>query len=148
MLLMTGAFVIAAAGTEARCSRPKLESFITEFKSGRDSMRAHPSQSFQRLTDLDQRLEGCIQVESDKELRFKLVLFSTGIHAYIGAADAEAGNVARGKATADAAVERAKALVRENRSNATDLKLANELVAQLDRPMRLVKEAQAKHKPL
>ncbi|MBV9276768.1 MAG: hypothetical protein JOZ97_00880 [Candidatus Eremiobacteraeota bacterium] len=111
-------------------------------------MRAHPSQSFQRLTDLDQRLEGCIQVESDKELRFKLVLFSTGIHAYIGAADAEAGNVARGRATADAAVERAKALVRENRSNATDLKLANELVAQLDRPMRLVKEAQAKHKPL
>ena len=146
MLIIAGAFLIAAAGTEARCSRPKLESFINEFKSARDSMRAHPSQSFERLTDLDQRLEGCIQVESDRELRFKLVLFSTGIHAYIGAADAEAGNVARGKATADAAVERAKSFVRENRENASDLKLANELVAQLDRPLRLIKEAQVKPK--
>ncbi|MBV8363940.1 MAG: hypothetical protein JO193_05190, partial [Candidatus Eremiobacteraeota bacterium] len=77
---------------------------------------------------------------------FKLVLFSTGMHAYIGAADAEAGNVRRGKATADAALERAKSFVRENRSNENDLRLANELVAQLDRPLRLIKEAQQKHK--
>ena len=146
MLAIVAAFAIAAAGTQARCSRPKLEAFINEFKSARDSMLAQPSQSFQRLTDLDQRLEGCIQAEPDKELRFKLVLFSTGMHAYIGAADAEAGNVRRGKVTADAALERAKSFVRENRSNENDLRLANELVAQLDRPLRLIKEAQQKHK--
>ncbi len=58
----------------------------------------------------------------------------------------KSGNIARGKATADAAAERAKALVRENRSNPDDLKLANELVFQLDRPLRLIKEAEQKHK--
>ena len=108
-------------------------------------MSAHSSQSFKDLSGLDQRLEGCIQAETDKELRFKLVLFSTGIHAYIGAADAQSGNISRGKATADAALERAKALVRENRANPDDLKLANELVFQLDRPLRLISEAQRKH---
>ncbi|MBV9737928.1 MAG: hypothetical protein JO177_07125 [Candidatus Eremiobacteraeota bacterium] len=144
-MFLAGAFAIAAVSTEVRCSRPKLESFITEFKTARDAMGAHPSQSFEQLTDIDQRLEGCIQVETDKELRFKLVLFSTGIHAYIGAADAESGNISRGKATADAAVERAKALVRQSRANPSDLKLANELVFQLDRPLRLIREAQRKH---
>jgi hypothetical protein len=122
-----------------------LESFIAEFKTARDAMSAHSSQSFKDLSGLDQRLEGCIQAETDKELRFKLVLFSTGIHAYIGAADAQSGNISRGKATADAALERAKALVRENRANPDDLKLANELVFQLDRPLRLISEAQRKH---
>ena len=145
MAFHAAAFVIAAVSAEIRCNRPKLESFITEFKKSRDAMSAHPSESFEQLSDLDQRLEGCIQAETDKELRFKLVLFSTGIHAYIGAADAESGNVSRGKATADAAVERAKALVRENRANPNDLKLANELVFQLDRPLRLIREAQHKH---
>jgi len=141
---LAGVLVIAAAGAEVRCTRPKLESFISDFKNARDAISARPSQSFERLTDLDQHLEGCIQAETDKELRFKLVLFSTGIHAYIGAADAAAGNLSRGKATADAAVERAKALVRENRSNPSDLKLANGLIFQLDRPLRLIREAQAR----
>ncbi len=91
MLFLAGVLAVAAAGTEVRCSRSKLESFINEFKSARDAMPAHASDSFGRLTQLDQRLEGCIAAETDKELRFKLVLFSTGIHAYIGAADAEVG---------------------------------------------------------
>ena len=145
MPFFAAALLIAATGADVRCSRARLESFISEFKSARDAMVAQPSQSYERLNDIDQRLEGCIQTEADRELRFKLVLFSTGIHAYIGAAEAGAGNVSRGKATTDAAVERAKALVRENRSRPNDLKLANELIVQLDRPLRLIREAQ-KHK--
>jgi hypothetical protein len=142
MLLVAGAFILAAASVETRCSRSKLESFIGQFKSARDAIHAHPSQSYDRLTDLDQRLEACIQAEPDKELHFKLVLVSTGIHAYIGAADATAGNLSRGHATADAAMERAKAFVRENRSRPDDLKLANELVVQLDRPLRIIQSLQ------
>lgn len=147
MLLVAGAFILAAASADTRCSRSKLESFIGQFKSARDAMNAHPSQSYDRLTDLDQRLEACIQAEPDRELRFKLVLVSTGIHAYIGAADATAGNLSRGRATADAAMERAKAFVRDNRSRPDDLKLANELVVQLDHPLRIIQELESRHHP-
>lgn len=144
MIATAAIFIIAAATADARCSRSTLESFIATFKSARDAMSAHPSQSYERLTDVDQRLESCIQVETDKELRLKLVLFDTGIHAYIGAADAAAGNLVRGRATAQAAMERAKALVRENRAHPADLKLADELVVQMERPLRLIREL---HKP-
>lgn len=145
MIVGAAIVILSAAGVDARCSRSTLESFIGTFKSARDSISARPSQSYKRLTNLDQRLEACIQVEQDKELRFKLVLFSTGIQAYIGAADATAGNIARGNATADTALERAKDLVRENRAHPADLKLADELIVQLDRPLRLIREIRSAH---
>ena len=76
--------------------------------------------------------------ESNSEVRFKLLLFRTGLRAYIGAADALSGNPARGRAEAEGAMSYARELMRENAAKADRLHLAQQLEAQITVPLALI----------
>jgi hypothetical protein len=131
-------FSLVATVAVATCSPATLQSFIPQFKTARDEMSAHPAKSYADLTLLDQRISACRLAESDVQIRFKLSLVEVGLRAYIGAADASQGNVARGSTTAQAAMQDAKRLVRDNRTNSTNLQLAEQLVTQVERPLAII----------
>jgi hypothetical protein len=131
-------FALASAVAFASCSRSSLQSLIPKVKTARDQLTAHPSTAYEELMLLDRQVVACREAETDKQIRFKLTLVEVGLRAYMGAADASRGNLSRGNATAQAAMQDAKRLVRDNRSDATNLQLAQQLVTQCERPLAII----------
>lgn len=103
-------------------------------------MRSQPARARSSFEDLSRRAAVCEQGETNKETRFKLVLFQTGLRGYLGAADAQLGRVAQGNAEAQSALADAQRLVNENRSNRLYQQLAQELIAQLRTPLEIIQE--------
>lgn len=132
---------------QARCGRGSYKTFLHAFESARDSMRTKPQAAYTAFVALRAKAEACGRGEDRADVRYKLQLFETGLAAYIGAADAERGNVARGRARADAAMAQALAIERAHRSNAADLRLAQELVAQLKTPLQIIDDLQGSPSP-
>src|SRR5205085_3741302 len=128
---------------DARCGRGSYKTFLHGFESARDAMRSKPQTAYNAFVALRSKAEACGRGEDRADVRYKLQLFETGLDAYIGAADAERGNVARGRATAQAAMAQALAVERSHRANVADLRLAEELVAQIKTPLEIIDELQS-----
>src|SRR5438270_1042795 len=107
------------------------------FETGRDGMPAKPQTAYDAFTALRAKAQACGRGEDRADVRYKLLLFETGLAAYIGAADAERGNVARGRSEAQAAMSQALAIERAHRANVAELRLAEELVAQIKTPLQI-----------
>jgi hypothetical protein len=147
--LATALVVLAALSlpANARCGRGSYKVFLHGFESARDSMRTKPQAAYNAFVGLRSKAEACGRGEDRAEVRYKLQLFETGLTAYIGAADAERGNVARGRAEADAAMAQALAIERAHRSKPADLQLAQELVAQMKTPLQIIEGLQGSPSP-
>lgn len=145
------AALAALAGTTlpagARCGRGSYTTFLHGFESARDSLRTKPQRAYSAFVALKAKAEACGRDEDRTEVRFKLQLFETGLDAYIGAADAERGNVARGRAQADEAMQQAVALEGTHRSKPSEFRLAQELVAQLKTPLEIIRSLQGASSP-
>lgn len=137
----------ASQRADARCGRGSYQTFLHGFESARDSMRAKPQPAYDALVALKTKAEACGRGEDRADVRFKLQLFETGLDAYIGAADAERGNVTRGRARADAAMSQALAIERAYHSKPSDLQLAQELIAQLRTPLQIIGDLQNSGSP-
>jgi len=122
-------------------------SVLHGFESARDSLRTQPKAAYAAFVGLRSKAQACGRGEDRAGVRYKLQLFDTGLTAYIGAADAERGNVARGRAQAEAAMAAALAIERAHRSKAADLQLAQELVAQLKTPLQIIARLQGSLSP-
>lgn len=147
---LLAACTLLLAGTafgDARCSRTTYRGFVRDFERTRNSMRSKPAAAYSGYIALSRRSATCSQSEKDQEVRFKLLLFQIGLDAYIGAADAELGNVARGRAQADEAMSEALAIERTHRSKPSEFQLAQELVAQLRTPLEIIESLQASPSP-
>ena len=135
------AFVFLAAlpaAADARCGRGSYKTFLHGFESARDTMRTKPQPAYNAFVALKSNAVACGRGEDRADVRYKLQLFETGLDAYIGAADAERGNVEQGRAQAEAAMTKALALERAHRSKPSELQLAQELVAQLRTPLQII----------
>ncbi len=132
---------------DARCGRGSYKVFLHGFESARDGLRSKPQNAYTAFLALRAKAQTCGRGEERADVRYKLLLFETGLTAYIGAADAERGNIARGRAVAQAAMARALTLERAHRSNAADLRLAEELVAQIKTPLQIIDELQGSPSP-
>ena len=148
------AVVVAALGifvfsvpAEARCGRGSYKMFLHGFESARDGMRAKPQTAYTAFTALRAQALACGRGEDRADVRYKLLLFETGLSAYIGAADAGRGNVARGRSEAQAAMAQAVAIEQSHRTNVADLRLAEELVAQIKTPLQIIDYLQASPSP-
>ncbi len=135
------------APAQSRCGRGSYKTFLHGFESARDSMRSKPQQAYTAFVALKSQAERCGSGEDRADVRYKLQLFETGLDAYIGAADAERGNVARGRAQAGAAMTQALALERAHHSKPSELRLAQELVAQLRTPLQIIDALQRSPSP-
>jgi len=131
----------------ARCGRGSYKIFLHGFESARDALRTKPQVAYASFVALRSKAQACGRGEDRADVRYKLQLFETGLAGYIGAADAERGNVARGRAEAGAALAQALAIERAHRSNAADLRLAQELVAQLKTPLQIIDDLQGSPAP-
>ena len=150
VFMLATTFVISAmlaAPADARCGRGSYKVFLHGFESARDSLRTKPQSAYAAFVALRSKAEACGRGEDRADVRYKLQLFETGLTAYIGAADAERGNLARGRAEAAAAMAQALAIERAHRSNAADLRLAQELVAQLKTPLQIIDDLQSSPSP-
>lgn len=136
-----------ALPAQARCGRGSYKTFLHGFESARDVMRRKPQTAYNAFIALRAKAVACGRNEDRAGVRYKLLLFETGLSAYVGAADAERGNVAAGRATAQAAMSQALAIERAHRSNAADLRLAEELVAQIKTPLQIIDELQPSPQP-
>lgn len=136
-----------ALPAQARCGRGSYKMFVHGFESARDSMRAKPQAAYNAFNALKLKAQTCGRGEDRADVRYKLQLFETGLDAYIGAADAEQGNVARGRARADMAMAQALAIERAHRSKPAELRLAQELVAQLRTPLQIIESLQNSPSP-
>lgn len=143
LVLMTA----AQAPADARCGRGSYSAFLHGFESARDSMRSKPQPAYTAFVALKSKAEACGRGEDRADVRYKLQLFETGLDAYIGAADAERGNVARGRAQANAAMTQALAIEQAHRSKPSELQLAQELVAQLRTPLQIIDALQGPLSP-
>mgnify|MGYP007135456958 CR=1 FL=1 len=110
-------------------------------------MRRKPQRAYGAFVGLRSKAEACGKGEDRAEVRYKLQLFETGLTAYIGAADAERGNVARGRAQANGAMAQALTIERAHRSKPADLQLAQELVAQMKTPLQIIEALQGSPSP-
>ncbi len=110
-------------------------------------MRTKPQPAYNAFVALKSKAEACGRGESRADVRYKLQLFETGLDGYIGAADAERGNVPRGRAQADAAMTQALAIERAHRSKPSELQLAQELIAQLRTPLQIIDGLQGSASP-
>jgi len=144
VLIAVSAFAVPA---EARCGRGSYKVFLHGFESARDVIRSKPQSAYNAFLVLRTKAQACGRGEDRAGVRYKLLLFETGLAAYIGAADAERGNLAGGRATAQAAMTQALAIERAHRSNAPDLRLAEELVAQIKTPLQIIDELQGSPSP-
>ena len=147
-LTLTSVVVCVALATsisaaDARCGRSYYNIFVHGFESARDRMRTKPHGAYNAFINLRQRAENCGRGEDRADVRYKLQLFEIGLQGYIGAADAERGNVARGRATAQSAMTQALALRQAHRAKPADLRLADELVAQLKTPLQIIDDLQS-----
>lgn len=131
----------------ARCGRGSYKIFLHGFESARDSMRTKPLAAYNAFVGLRSKAEACGKGEDRAEVRYKLQLFETGLTAYIGAADAERGNVARGRAQTNGAMAQALAIERAHRFKPADLQLAQELVAQIKTPLQIIEGLQGSPSP-
>lgn len=148
--VFSAAFVlmtVLAPPAVARCGRGSYSTFVHGFESARDSMRSKPQPAYSAFVALKAKAEACGRGEDRADVRYKLQLFETGLDAYIGAADAERGNVARGRAQADAAMTQALAIERAHQSKPSELQLAQELVAQLKTPLQMIDALQGSSSP-
>lgn len=136
-------FAFAPWIARASCTRAEYQQFIHQFITTRDVLQKKPQWSLAELTYLDSRISTCLASEPQSDVRFKLRLFRTGIRAYIGVADAASGNRARGKAETEGAVAYAKQILRENQNDPGNLRLAEQLLAQLRRPAQLIEGMQS-----
>ncbi|HET9393237.1 MAG TPA: hypothetical protein VFO29_06950 [Candidatus Rubrimentiphilum sp.] len=141
------ALCTCAMSAEARCGRGSYKTFLHGFESARDVMRRKPQTAYNAFIALRAQAQKCGSREDRADVRYKLLLFETGLSAYIGAADAQRGNVATGRATAEAAMTQALAIERAHRSNVAELRLADELVAQIKTPLQIIDELQASPSP-
>src|SRR5438552_2637083 len=116
-------FCLFSISAEARCGRGSYKLFLRGFESARDGMRTKPQSAYNAFTTLRAKAVACGRGEDRADVRYKLLLFETGLSAYIGAADAERGNVVRGRATTQAALTQALAIERAHRANVADLRL-------------------------
>ena len=132
---------------EARCGPGSYKMFLHGFESARDVMRAKPQAAYNAFLALRTKAQACGRGEDRADVRYKLLLFETGLAVYIGAADAGRGNVARGRTAAQAAMTQALAIERSHRSNVADLRLAEELVAQIKTPLQIIDELQGSPSP-
>ncbi len=148
--VFAASFVLLAAlspAAGARCGRGSYKTFLHGFEAARDSMRAKPQPSYNAFVALKSQAIACGRGEGRADVRYKLRLFETGLGAYIGAADAERGNVARGRAEAAAAMTAALAIERLHHSKPSDLQLAQELIAQLRTPLQIIDALQGPSAP-
>jgi len=141
------AFCVLSIPAGARCGRGSYKMFLHGFESARDGMRTKPQTAYNAFTALRAKAVACGRGEDRADVRYKLLLFETGLSAYIGAADAERGNVARGRATAQSAMTQALAFERAHRANFADLRLAEELVAQIKTPLEIIDELKGSPSP-
>jgi hypothetical protein len=148
------ASIVAALGlcvlsvpAEARCGRGSYKLFLHGFESARDVMRAKPQTAYNAFIAVRAKAQACGRGEDRADVRYKLLLFETGLSAYIGAADAGRGNLARGRSAAEAAMTQALAIERAHRANVADLRLAEELVAQIKTPLQIIDELQGSPSP-
>lgn len=136
---LAAAFLCAlSAPAQARCGRGSYKTFLNGFESARDVMRTKPQAAYASFVTLRAKAVACGRGEDRADVRYKLQLFETGLDAYIGAADAERGNLARGRAEADAAMTHALAIESAHRSNGPEYQLAQELVAQMKTPLQII----------
>jgi hypothetical protein len=147
LIAVLAAVVGTALPAQARCGRGSYNTFLHGFESARDSLRTKPQPAYSAFVALKAKAEACGRGEDRADVRYKLQLFETGLDAYIGAADAERGNVARGRAQADAAMTQALAIERTHRSKPSELQLAQELVAQLKTPLEIIQALQGSPSP-
>lgn len=140
VLVCATALLIAVltAHAQARCGKHTYNGFVKDFERARDTIAAQPAQAHAELVDIQKHASECLQEEPNRSVRFKITLFQTGLQAYIGAADAASGNLPRGKSTAEAAMQSAKALLAQNQNDVEKKKLVEELLAQLARPLDLI----------
>jgi hypothetical protein len=138
------AFCILSIPAQARCGRGSYKAFLHGFESARDVMRAKPQTAYNAFVGLRAKALACGRGD---DVRYKLLLFETGLSAYIGAADAGRGNLVRGRSTAQAAMSQALAIERAHRSNVADLRLAEELVAQIKTPLQIIDDLQGSPSP-
>ena len=129
---------LLAAPAQARCGRGSYKLFLHGFESARDTMRSRPQAAYAAFVALKSKALACGKGEDRADVRYKLQLFEIGLDAYIGAADAERGNVSAGRAEAENAMAQALALERAHRSKPADLQLAQELVAQIKTPLQII----------
>jgi len=143
-LAFAGVLTLSA---QARCGRGSYKTFVRGVESARDVMRTKPQTAYTSFVALRAKAVACGRGEDRAGVRYKLELFETGLDAYIGAADAERGNVARGRAEADAAMAHALAIERAHRSNGPEYQLAQELVAQMKTPLQIIDGLQGSGSP-
>jgi hypothetical protein len=141
------ATLLFCAPAQARCGRGSYKTFLHGFESARDTMRSKPQAAYTAFVALRAKALACGKGEDRADVRYKLQLFETGLNAYIGAADAERGNVTSGRAQAEAAMSQALAIERAHRASAADLQLAQELVAQLKTPLQIIDALQGSPSP-
>jgi hypothetical protein len=146
-LLIAALAVATSLPAQARCGRGSYKTFLHGFESARDSMRAKPAAAYSAFVALKSKAQACGSGEDRADVRYKLQLFETGLDAYIGAADAERGNLARGRAEANAAMTHALAIEQAHRSKPPELQLAQELVAQIKTPLQIIGDLQAPPSP-
>ena len=140
--------IFALSGSaQARCARGSYKTFLNGFESARDAMRTKPQSAYAAFIALRAKAVACGRGEDRADVRYKLQLFETGLDAYIGAADAQRGNVARGRAEAQAAMAHAVAIENAHRSNGPQYQLAQELVAQIKTPLQIVEALQGAASP-
>jgi len=146
-LLLAALLLATLLPAQARCGRGSYQTFLHGFESARDSLRTKPQSAYNGFVALRAKAEACGRGEDRADVRYKLQLFETGLDAYIGAADAERGNVARGRAEADAAMTHALAIESAHRSKPAELRLAQELVAQIKTPLQIIGDLQSPPSP-
>jgi hypothetical protein len=146
-VLFAGLAVLTMLPAQARCGRGSYQTFLHGFESARDSLRTKPQPAYSAFVALKAKAEACGKGEDRADVRYKLQLFETGLDAYIGAADAERGNIAHGRAQADAAMAQALAIERAHHSKPSELQLAQELVAQLRTPLEIIDALQGSPSP-
>jgi hypothetical protein len=146
-LVLAALLIATALPAQARCGRGSYQTFLHGFESARDSMRAKPAAAYAAFAALKSKAEACGRGEDRAGVRYKLQLFETGLDAYIGAADAERGNITRGRAEANAAMTQALAIEQAHRSKPPELQLAQELVAQLKTPLQIIDDLQTPPSP-
>lgn len=143
--LVTAALLTAPA--QARCGRDKYKLFLHGFESARDTLRTKPQAAYAAFIALKSKALACGKGEDRADVRYKLLLFEVGLDAYIGAADAQRGNVAAGRAETQNAMAHALAIERAHRSKTAELQLAQELVAQIKTPLQIIAGLQASPSP-
>lgn len=146
-LLCVTAALCVTAPLQARCARGSYKLFVHGFEAARDSMRAKPESAYAAFLALRAKAVACGKGEDRADVRYKLQLFETGLDAYIGAADAERGNLASGRARAEAAMAHAIAIERAHRSKPPELQFAQELVAQIKTPLQIIAALQPSSSP-